>query len=166
MNITNDYMKVSELAKEKKLTQRSIRNRIEKLIGTIGDNKIIRGNNDEWRIHKSIKNLFDPIRIHVKKYTAITIDPVNIYNSQDLKKIMVWIKEGLKDADVEINYTIEQKKFGDRNHLHLYIPKQSSNKFLKGAKIAFPFMSYHLAEIYDLTGWKNYIKKENDIITI
>lgn len=81
MNITNDYMKVSELAKEKKLTQRSIRNRILKLLGTIGDNKIIRDNNDEWRIHESIKNLFDPIRVRVKKYSAVTIDPVNNYKS-------------------------------------------------------------------------------------
>lgn len=166
MNITNDYMKVSELAKEKKLTQRSIRNRIEKLIGTIGDNKIIRDNNDEWRIHESIKNLFDPIRVRVKKYSAVTIDPVNNYKSEDLKNIMIWIKECMKESEIEINYTIEPKKNGDRNHLHLYLPKESSFKFLKCAKIAFPFMSYYLAEVYDLTGWKNYIKKENDIITI
>lgn len=163
--ITNDYLKVAEIAKEKKITTRTVRNKIQKLIGVVGDSKILKDANNEYRIHKSILNKFEPERIHKTKHVAITIDPIFNYTTEDLKKIMVWVSDMVND-EVEINYSIEQKKANGNNHLHIYTEKSVSNKFLKCAKVAFPKMSYHQVEIYDLDGWKSYMAKETKIITI
>ena len=165
MKVTEEYLRVSDIAKEKKITNRTVRNKIQKIVGFVGDNKIIRDKNNEYRVHKSLLNQFEPQRVHKTKHTAITIDPVYSYTDEDLKKIMNWILEMVND-EVEINYSIEKKKANGNNHLHIYTEKSVSNKFLKCAKIAFPKMSYHLAEIYDLEGWKSYMQKETKIITL
>ncbi|VXB18603.1 conserved hypothetical protein [Flavobacterium sp. 9AF] len=164
--ITNDYLRVAEVAKEKNITTRTVRNKIKKLIGVVGDNKIIRESNEEYRIHKSIINMFEPERVHQIKYSAITIDPIFKYTVEDLKKIMDWIMELINEDEVEINYSIEQKKANGNNHLHIYTEKSVSTKFLKCAKFAIPKMSYHIAEVYDLEGWKSYMQKETDIIKL
>ena len=87
MVVTEEYLRVSDIAKEKKITGRTVRNKIKKLIGFVGDNKIIKDKNDEYRVHKSILSRFEPQRVHKTKYTAITIDPVYSYTVEDLKKI-------------------------------------------------------------------------------
>ncbi len=79
---------------------------------------------------------------------------------------MHWVIELINEDSVEINYSIEQKKANGVNHLHIYIEKNVCNKFLKSAKIAFPKMSYYMAQVYDLDGWKSYMAKETEIITI
>ncbi len=165
MEVTNDYLKVAEVAKEKKITKRTVRNKIQKLIGLVGDGKILKDKNNEYRIHKSILNKFEPLRVHQTKYTAITLDPIYKYTTEDLKKIMIWILELMK-VEVEINYTIEQKKANGQNHLHIYTAKEMSHKFLKCAKVAFPKMSFHLADVYDLDGWKSYMSKETIIMNL
>lgn len=164
--ITNDYMRVSDLAKEKKITMRTVRNKIQKLLGIVGDGKIIKDANEDWRIHKSIRDMFTPERVHKKRYTAITIDPVYNYTTEDLENIIRWIVEITDETELEINYTIEKKKANERNHIHLYMIKDFSSKFLRSSKIAFPVMSFHVVEVYDLLGWKNYIGKETKIKTI
>lgn len=164
--ITNDYLGVGDLARQKKVTMKTVRNKIQKLIGVVGVGKIIKDNNNEWRIHNSIKDLFDPERVHRERYKAITIDPIYSYTREDLIKIVQWVVNCIDKTDVEICYTIEQKKSNYRNHLHFYMAKELSGKFQKAARRAFPEMDCYVAEIYDLSGWKNYIGKESKIITI
>lgn len=164
--ITNDYLKVAEIAKEKNVTTKTVRNKIKKLIGLVGDNKIIKGTNDEYRIHRSILNKFEPLRVHQTKYTAVTINPVFNYSVEDLIKIMDWILELINEDELQVNYCIEQKKANGLNHLHIYIEKKICNKFLKSAKFALPKMSYYVSDVYDLNGWISYMSKETKIITL
>lgn len=166
MNVTNDYLRVSDIAKEKKITKRTVRNKIQKLLGIVAEGKIIKDRNDEWRIHQSIKEMFKPERIHRVRYSAITIDPVYNYTVEDLKKIMGCIIDEINENDFEVNYTIEKKKANGRNHLHLYVAKKISAKFMKSAKKSFPKISYYLLEVFDLEGWKAYMQSEMKIITI
>lgn len=164
--ITENYFKVAEIAKKHKVTTRTVRNKIKLLIGLVSDNKIFMDNNREYRIHKSLLKKFEPIRVHKVKYIAISLDPVDEFKAEDLKKTMVWILENISVDEVRIDYSIERKKANGRNHLHIYTKKSVIAKFIKSCKTAFPFMSYHLIKVYDLTGWKNYIGKESEIITL
>jgi hypothetical protein len=164
--ITNEYLRVDDIAKQQKITMKTVRNKIQKLIGLVPNGKIIKDNNDNWRIHYSIKEMFKPERVHKLKYTAFTIDPVYNYSYEDLLKIVSWINGNINENDFELNFSIEPKKANNRLHLHFYFKKSVSGKFLKSAKLAFHDMNYHSTEIYDLDGWKNYISKENKIITL
>lgn len=161
-----EYFKVAEIAKKKKITTKTVRNKIQKLIGIVGDDKIFKDNNNEFRIHKSLLNKFEAERKHGIKYIAINIDPVDEISVKDLEETMSWIIDNTNSDNIEINYSIEQKKKNNRNHIHLYAKKDVTAKIVKNCKIAFPFMSYHLVKVYDLTGWKNYIGKESKIITL
>ena len=164
--INENYLMVAEIAKKKRITAKTVRNKILKLIGVVADNMILKDKNNQYRVHNSLLPKFEPEKRHSIKYIAINVDPVTYFSKEDIHKTMIWLLDYVKLDKIEINFSIEAKKKNGRNHLHIYIKKNIAIKFLKALKFAYPEMSYYIVKVYDIEGWKSYISKESQIITL
>lgn len=156
-----EYYTVAEVSGETKLSGKQIRNRILKFKSE-GEykNMITKDVQGRWIIHRMIISKFRPERIRKTKFYALTVDPVDFYSEEDLKKIMDFVLSELPVKDVEINYTIESKKSNGFNHLHLFTNCTNKKTLIRTLRIAFSRMSYKESSIFDSDGWESYIQKD------
>ena len=163
----NEYLKVNEISQLTKMTTRNVRKIISNLSVEKTKELVHKNNNGEWMVHKLLLSNFDYKRKVVQKYYALSFDPVNEYSKKDIDDIMSYVFNEMHDKNLEINYTVEQKKENGRNHLHCYINCLQRTKLIRLLRLGFSNFSYKEEEIFDLSGWKNYITKDgNQIKTI
>lgn len=90
---------------------------------------------------------------------AITLDlPYKTADSESVE-LMNWLSHIL---DVKINYTIERKKANNKPHIHAYCTVHPI-KLENALKLYFGGLSFKIQPCYDLTGWRKYITKEDEL---
>jgi hypothetical protein len=163
----NEYYTVKELSKEYRLTSRNIRKVITNMFGNTSKELLYKDKNNQWRIHHILKNKFKPKKKMKSRYYALSIDLCFNYSKEDIHEIMRFVVNHMNDPLLEVNYTIETKKADGTAHLHCFINCKQKRKFIQTIRLAFSSVSYKEDEIFDLTGWKEYITKEHTkIITL
>ena len=115
-------------------------------------------------MHRMLLNRFKPQRVRKQSYYALTIAPCANYSESDIDVIMQFIADNVGSDNIEINYSVEQKKANNQKHVHCYITSGKKKKIIELATLGFSSVSYKEAEIYDLEGWKNYITKDGSQI--
>ena len=160
----NEYLSVSEISKLYNVSRRNIRRIINKIVDVTNNNLLGKDNNGFWRVHRILLNKFKPQRVRKPTYYALTIDPCAYYSESDIDVIMQFIADNVGDDSIEINYSVEQKKANNQNHVHCYIKSGKKKKIVEMATLGFSSVSYKEAEIFDLEGWKNYITKDGSQI--
>lgn len=165
--ITQEYYSVSEISKLNDMTARNIRKIIAGLQNDKNKSLLYKDANNAWRIHHLLLPNFKRKRTKVKKYHAITIDPVESYSMDEIIERLSQVARMLDDSSLEFNIIIEQKAANGLNHIHGYYHTAKKRALMNGLKFWFPSMSYHVTEVYDLEGWINYMTKNGDeLITI
>lgn len=165
--ITQEYYTVNEISKINDMTARNIRKIIAGLQSDNNESLLYKDANNSWRVHHLLLPNFKRKRNKVKKYHAITIDPVESYEVGEIIERLSQAANLLNDSTLEFEITIEQKLANGRNHIHGYYHTSKKRALMNGLKFWFPSMSYHITEAYDLEGWISYITKNGEeIITI
>lgn len=164
--IKNEYLKVAEVSKLYNVSKRNVRRVINNLIESTNTKLLVKDLNGHWSIHRLLLPKFKPKRKKKSKFYALTIDPCHHYSIKEINEIMNFIIDNVGDK-IEINYSIEQKKSNNQNHIHCYILSGKRKKIIESIKIGFSNVSYKATEIFDLEGWKSYITKDgNNILTL
>jgi hypothetical protein len=155
----NEYLNTKEVSEKHSISTRNVR-RIATLIEPDLHNKLLFKNKlGEWSIHYSLLAQFTPQRTRKEIFYALTIDPVGLYSEQDIKSILKYIIDEIED-DIEFNYVIEAKTANNKNHIHAYVKTKNKRNLIKAIRTGFGSISFHDTPIYDLEGWKSYIKKQ------
>lgn len=163
----NEYFTVKEISSKYEMTTRNVRRIISSLADNCSEAMLYKNKNGEWMVHHLLVPKFKPQRTRKNKYYALSIDPCMDYNKSDIDVVMKFAYEQMGDDVLEINYVVEQKKSNNRNHLHCYVKCSNKKKLINCFKLGFSKISYHESAIFDLNGWKDYIKKYgSQIITL
>jgi transcriptional antiterminator len=162
--VKNEYLTVSDISKLYNVSKRNIRRIINKMVDLTNKNLLNKDHNGFWMVHRLLLKKFKPQRVRKPKYYALTIDPCVNYSEIDIDVIMKFIVDNVDDDGIEINYSVEQKKANNQNHIHCYIKSGKKKKIVELATLGFSGVSYKEAEIFDLEGWKNYITKDGSQI--
>jgi len=163
--IQKEYLTVNELSKLYKIGARNIRKIIEKILPTTNKNLLGKDSNNRWLIHHILWPKFKPTRIVEQQYYALTIDPPSSFTDSEIHEIMRFVLGRMEGPNLEINYAIGKKKANGKKHLHCFINCKQKRKLLENLRLGFSNMGYHEQDIYDLQGWKDYIKRDGDKIT-
>lgn len=162
--IKNEYLTVSEISKLYNVSKRNIRRIINKIVDVTNNKLLDKNYNGYWLIHRLLLPKFKPQRKRQPNYYALTIDPCAKYSENEIHVIMQFIADNVGDDSIEINYSIEQKKANNLNHVHCYIKSGKKKKIIELVTMGFSSVSYKEADIFDLEGWKNYITKDGSQI--
>lgn len=156
----SEYLTVVEISKLHKVTTRNVRRVVNELTEEKTEELIYKDANNRWMVHRLLLPKFKPQRITKQKYYALTIDPSSNYNSIEIDGVMRFVVDRMQNPNIEINYVVEQKKANGNNHIHCFINCNQKTKLIENLRLGFSNISYHQTEIFDLTGWKNYITKD------
>ena len=156
-----EYYYTDEVARMLQCSVKTIIRRINDILIENEDTKLIIKKDRVWLIHSLAIPKFTK---ETTKYHAITIDTVIDYNEKDLISVIKLVFDNY-EGELELNYTIEAKNKNNKPHIHCYIPTTQLYRFKK-ALLRLVEFSYHIAPVYDLEGWRNYISKENNITTL
>ena len=126
--IKNEYLTVSEISKLYNVSKRNIRRIINKIIDVTNNNLLGKDNNGIWRVHRMLLNRFKPQRVRKQSYYALTIAPCANYSESDIDVIMQFIADNVGSDNIEINYSVEQKKANNQKHVHCYITSGKKKK--------------------------------------
>lgn len=159
--INNEYMNVKEISLLTEQSTRNVRRIIKKLEGEVTKELLHQDNNNNWRVHHLLLKRFKPQRVRKNKYYALSIDPCHNYSENEIDEILKFVMEQMDDPNFELNYVVEQKKANNQNHIHCYVKCGNKKKLLNNIRLGFSNVSYHQSAIFDITGWKNYITKDN-----
>ena len=163
----NEYLTVKEISTKYEMCTRNVRRIISNLTDNCSEAMLYKNKNGEWMVHHLLVPKFKPQRTRKNKYYALSIDPCTDYSKSDIDVVMKFAYEQMGDDVLEINYVVEQKKSNNRNHLHCYVKCSNKKKLINCFKLGFSQISYHESVIFDLNGWKDYIKKDgSQIITL
>lgn len=163
----NEYFTVKEISSKYEMTTRNVRRIINNLTNNQSEAMLYKNKNHEWQIHHLLVPKFKPQRAKKNKYYALSIDPCADYSKSDIDVVMKFAYEQMGDDALEINYVVEQKKSNNRNHLHCFVKCSNKKKLIESFKLGFSQISYYESIIYDLNGWKEYLKKDgSQIITL
>lgn len=162
--IQNEYLNVREISVRTSQSTRNVRRKIKKLVAEVNEELLHQDKNNNWRIHHLLLSRFKPERVRTNKYYALSIDPCYDYSEQEIDTVMQFIIEQIGVSSIELNYVIEQKKANSQNHIHCFVKCSNKQKLLQSIRLGFSKVSYHQSDIFDLTGWKEYITKENNNI--
>jgi hypothetical protein len=160
----NEYLTVKDISRECKLTTRYIRKMITQLAEEKNHYLIHKDQNNKWAVHRLLLPKFQPKKKRTEKWYALSIDPIQNYSERDIDEVMKFISTNMADENLEIHYTVEQKKANGRNHIHCYINCKQKKKLIESVRLGFSQVSYHQQDIFDLEGWKNYITKDGATI--
>lgn len=160
----NEYLTVKDISREFKLTTRHIR----KLVAQLAEEKnhllIHKDRMNKWAIHRLLLPTFQPKKKKTEKWYALSIDPIQYYSEKDIDEVMKFILVNMADENIEIHYTVEQKKANGRNHIHCFLNCNQKKKLIENVRLGFSQVSYHHQEVFDLEGWKSYITKDGATI--
>lgn len=160
--IRNEYMNVKEISLITEQSTRNVRRIIKKLEGEVAKELLHQDKNNNWKVHHLLLKKFKPQRVRKNKYYALSIDPCHNYSENEIDEILKFVMEQMDDPSFELNYVVEQKKANNQNHIHCYVKCSSKKKLLQCIRLGFSKVSYHQSGIFDITGWKNYITKDNN----
>jgi hypothetical protein len=163
----NEYLTVKEISSKYNMTTRNVRKIISNLTNNCSETMLYKNKKHEWQVHHLLVTKFKPQRTRKNKYYALSIDPCTDYTESEIDVVMKFAYEQMDNDVTEINYVIEQKKSNNRNHLHCYVKCSNKKKLIDCLKLGFSRISYHESVIFDLNGWKDYMKKDgSQIITL
>lgn len=160
--INNEYMNVKEISLLTEQSTRNVRRIIKKLEGEVTKELLHQDNNNNWRVHHLLLKRFKPQRVRKNKYYALSIDPCHNYSEKEIDEILKFVMEQIDDPNFELNYVVEQKKVNNQNHIHCFVKCSNKKKLLQCIRLGFSKVSYHQSGVFDITGWKNYITKDNN----
>jgi hypothetical protein len=160
-----EYLNVKEVSIRTQQSTRNIRRIIARIENEVSNELLYKNQDGQWNIHHLILSKFKPQRIREGKYYAISFDPSGNYSDKEIDEVMKFVIKQMGETKIEINYVVESKKANEKNHLHCFVRCQNKLKLIRCIRLAFSQVSYHQSGVFDLTGWKNYITKENKIIT-
>ncbi|WP_417364474.1 hypothetical protein [Galbibacter sp.] len=166
--VEKEYLSVAEIAKQKGMTTRNVRRLITQLSETKNNNLLRKNKFNRWEIHHLLEPKFRRMRNRKQKYFALSFKTYKIYSQEDIKLILKNVFNKVDDPDLEINYTIENKKSNEQPHVHSFIKTNNKkNELFRTLDLLFANMSYHESKIFDLERWKQYITKDGSpIITL
>lgn len=166
--LEKEYLRVAEIAKQKGMTTRNVRKIIEKLPKTKNDLLLRKNKFNQWEVHHLLLPNFTRKRSHKPKYFALSFKTYFNYKADEISKILENVFHRIDDSDLEINYTIENKKSNGQPHVHSFIKtKNKKNELLRTLELLFANLSYYESKIFDLERWKQYITKDGSpIITL
>jgi hypothetical protein len=159
--IEQEYYTVKQISKMKKMSRRNVIKIIHKILPNCTKEMVHKNKSNQWLVLHTKLELFTAKNKKRSKYYGLTIDPVFNYSQSDIHTIMEWVYTYMNDDSIEINYVIEQKTLTGTNHIHCYINCNQKRKLIQSLRLGFSQISYKESEIFDLTGWKDYIKKQN-----
>jgi transcriptional antiterminator len=162
--IKNEYLSVSEISKLFNVSKRNIRRIINKIVDVTNKNLLGKDNNGFWIVHRMLLSKFKPQRVRKQPYYALTIDPSSNYTNNEIHEIIQFVVKNTNDDDIEINYSVEQKKSNGKNHVHCFIKSGKKKRIIELITLGFSQLSYKETEIFDLEGWKKYITKDGSQI--
>lgn len=165
----NEYYSTTQIAKKYGMNIRHIRRMVSNKSKQLNNKTLIhKDKNGSWQVNHVALHYFKPKYIPKDNYYALSLDPVVDYTESEIHEIMNYIGSISSDFVEEINYVIENKKKDVKAHIHMFIKSKNKRKLLKSFRTAFgEDVSYRQSKIYDLSGWKDYITKNNKyIITI
>lgn len=160
----NEYLDVKTISKETKQSARNVRRIIKKIENEVNTELLYQDKNNCWQVHQLLLGRFKPQRTRTDKYYALSLDPCYHYSKQEIREIMIFVCQQMKDECSEIHYTIEQKKANGQNHLHCYIKCANKRKLIDCFRLGFSRLSYYQSPIWDLEGWKQYMTKDGNTI--
>lgn len=158
-----EYLKVFDIVCIHLQSARNVRRIINELVKKKSSNLLYKDTNGEWNIHRLLLPYFKPKRRKPMRYFALTIDPVQSYSKDEINEIMLYVCDTFH-KDVEVNYVIEAKKATGKNHLHCFVQCNQKKKFIESMKLAFSSISYYESKIFDLEGFKAYLRKDGQEI--
>ncbi|WP_298221146.1 hypothetical protein [Flavobacterium sp.] len=161
----NEYLTVKEISLKYDMSARNVRRIISNLTENCSEATLYKNKNHEWQVHHLLLPKFKPQRTRKNKYYALSIDPCANYTKSDINVVMKFVYEQMDNNMLELNYSVEQKKSNNQNHLHCYVKCSDKKKLIELLKLGFSRISYHESKIFDLDGWKQYISKEGNQIT-
>lgn len=162
--INNEYLSVKEISQLTEQSTRNVRRIIKKLENEVAKELLYQDKNNIWMIHKFLLSRFKLQRVRANKYYALSIDPCHNYSEAEIDEILKFVMEQMDELNFELNYVVEQKKANNQNHIHCYVKCSNKKKLLNNIRLGFSKVSYHQSAIFDITGWKNYITKNNNNI--
>lgn len=142
------------------ISSKTVSRRIQQLT-TDNESRLIVKRHGRWRIHQLALSQFKPKKKETE-YTAITIDPVLDYSLTDMETVFDYILTEVP-TPLEIHYSLETKNKDGKPHIHCYLPSDQYRKFLRVLR-SLVEISYKVATVFDLDGWREYISKESPII--
>lgn len=163
--MTKEYLTVKELSKQYKVSLRNIRKIITKLSSTTSKDLLYKDANHIWQIHHILSSNFKPQRAVKNRYYALSVDLCRNIPKKEIEAIIRFVCSNMHNERIEINYVIENKITNNSSHLHCYINCQQKNMLIKNLRLGFSNISFQQNKIFDLTGWKNYMTKNGEIIT-
>lgn len=163
--IKNEYLDVKTISQMTKQSTRNVRRIIAKIEKEVSTELLHRDKNNCWLVHRLLLGRFKLQRIRAEKYYALSFDPCHHYSENEINEILKFVFEQMKDDNLEINYTIEQKKANGQNHIHSYIKCNNKRKLIESIRLGFSTVSFKQAPIFDLEGWKRYITTDGSTIT-
>jgi hypothetical protein len=163
----NEYLNVKEISILTVQSERNVRRIIKKLEGEVDKELLYQDDNKNWIISKILLKRFKLQRIRKDKYYALSVDPCSFYSVDDINEIMKFIYVQMDSANLELNYVVEKKKANNQNHIHCFIKCSNKKKLIQCIRLGFSQVSYRQSPVFDLDGWKDYIKKDgSQIITL
>ena len=163
----NEYLNVKEISILTVQSARNVRRIIKKLEGEVDKELLYQDDNKNWIISKILLKRFKLQRIRKDKYYALSVDPCSFYSVSDINEIMKFIYVQMDSNNLELNYVVEKKKANNQNHIHCYIKCSNKKKLIQCIRLGFSQVSYRQGPVFDLVGWKDYIKKDgSQIITL
>lgn len=163
----NEYLNVKEISILTVQSARNVRRIIKKLEGEVDKELLYQDDNNNWIISKSLLKRFKLQRIRKDKYYALSVDPCSFYSVSDINDIMKFIYLQMDSNNLEINYVVEKKKANNQNHIHCFVKCSNKKKLIQCIRLGFSQVSYRQSSVFDLGGWKHYIKKDgSQIITL
>lgn len=163
-----EYLSVTEISKLNGMTTRNVRRIINELLETKNEYLLRKDKLNRWEVHQLLKPHFKRKRKRKQNYFGFSFDVYKNYTLNDIKKTLEFAFQYSNDPELEIHYTVENKKANGQPHVHSFI--KSTNKkseVLRTLKLLFAHLSYHESKIFDLERWKQYITKDGSpIITL
>lgn len=156
----NEYLTVKEISKKYDMSARNIRRIISNLTEDFGEETLYKDKNHQWQVHRVIVEKFKPKRIRKNKYYALSIDPCDNYTKPTIEAIVKLVFAQMGDEMSELNYTIEQKKSNNLNHLHCFVKCANKQKLIRNFRLEFSRISFRQSPVFDIDGWMNYITKD------
>ncbi|MGZ5486751.1 MAG: hypothetical protein ACXWFB_12745 [Nitrososphaeraceae archaeon] len=153
-----EYLSIAEMSLYHSVSKRTILNRVKSLVKEVLSTLLFK-KNGEWYIHHLLVPKFVPkYKLHPKQI-AFSVDPCAYYSESDIENIMEFIFGNINQSTTEIQYVIERKISNNQNHLHCLITGGKMRDIVKSFKLGFGEISFKKNKIYDLSGWKRYMKK-------
>ena len=156
----NEYLTVKEISKKYDMSARNIRRIISNLTQDFGEKTLYKDKSHQWQVHRLIVEKFKPKRIRKNKYYALSIDPCDSYTKPTIEAIVKLVFEQMGGEMSELNYTIEQKKKNNLNHLHCFVKCTNKQKLIRNFRLEFSRISFRQSPVFDLNGWMDYITKD------